>query len=69
MKAVIIKRFNLTLKDWIDKYKTKCELQEDQKFNLRETLEKFIKYYKNHEHNTVKISFNEGYKIKNVKEK
>ena len=28
LKAVIVEQFNLTLREWIDKYKTECELRE-----------------------------------------
>ena len=67
MKAVIVERFNLTLREWIDKFKTECELKEDQKFNLKEALEKFIESYNNHEHNTVKMSPNDAHKEENEK--
>ena len=68
MKALIVERFNLTLGEWIDKYKTECELKPDQKFNLKEALEKFIEYYNNHEHSTVKMSPNDAHKEENEKE-
>ena len=68
LKAVIVERFNLTLREWIDKYKTECELKEDQKFNLKEALEKFIEYYNNHEHSTVKMSPNDSHKEENEKD-
>ena len=68
MKAVIVERFNLTLREWIDKFKTECELKQDQKFNLKEALEKFIEYYNNHEHSTVKMSPNDAHKKENEKE-
>ena len=61
MTAVIVERLNLTLREWIDKYKTECELKENQKLNLKEALEKFIEYYNNHEHSTVKMSFNDAH--------
>ena len=67
LKAVIVERFNLTLREWIDKYKTECELKQDQKFNLKEALE-FIEYYNNQEHSTVKISPNDAHKEENEKE-
>ena len=69
LKAVIVERFNLTLRKWIDKYRTECELKEDQKFNLKEALEKFIEYYNNHEHSTVKMSTNGAHKEENEKSK
>ena len=65
MKAVIVERFNLSLKEWIYKYTTECELKEGQKFNLKEALEKFIEYYNNHEHSTVKMSPNDAHKEEN----
>ena len=68
MKAVIIEQFNFTLREWKDKYKTECKLKEDQKFNLNEALEKFIEYYNNHEHSTVKMSSNDAHKEENGKE-
>ena len=37
-------------------------------FNLREALKKFIEYYNNHEHNTVKMSPNDAHKEENEKE-
>ena len=68
MKAVIVERFILTLREWIDKYKTECELKQDQQFNLKEALEKFIEYYNNHEHSTVNMSPNDAHKEENEKE-
>ena len=43
LKAVIVELFNLTLREWIDKYRTfmsvhlntECELKQDKKFNLK----------------------------------
>ena len=55
MKAVVVKRFNLTLREWLDKEKTKIELK-NEKLDLKEALEKFIEYYNNHENSTVKMS-------------
>ena len=68
LKAVIVERYNLTLSEWIDKYKTECELKEDQKFNLTEALENFIEYYNNHEHSTLKMSPNDAHKEENETE-
>ena len=68
LKAVIVERFNLTLRKWLDKYITECELKEDQKFNLNEALEKYIEYYNNHEHSTVKMSPNDAHIEENEKE-
>ena len=65
LKAVIVERFNLTLRELINKYKTECELKEDQKFNLKEALEKFIEYYNNHEQSTVTMSPNDAHKEEN----
>ena len=42
--------------------------KQDQKFNLKEALEKFIEYYNNHEHSTVKMSPNDAHKDENEKE-
>ena len=39
-----------------------------EKFNLKEALEKFIEYYNNHEHSTVKMSPNDAHKEDNEKE-
>ena len=43
-------------------------MKEDQKFNLKEALEKFIEYYNNHEYSTVKMSSNDAHKEENEKE-
>ena len=43
-------------------------MKQDQKFNLKEALEKFIEYYNNHEHNTVKMSPNDAHKEENENE-
>ena len=67
MKAVVVERLYLTLREWIDKYRTECELKQDQKFNLKEALEKFIEYYNNHEHSTGKMSLNDAHKEENEK--
>ena len=79
MKSVIVERLNLTLREWIDKYKTECELkekigllvnspQEDKKFNLKKALEKFIEYYNNHEHSIVKMNPIDAHTKENDKE-
>ena len=47
--------------------KTDRELK-GEKFNLKEAFEKFIKYYYNHEHSTVKKSSNDAHKEENEKE-
>ena len=67
MKAVIVERFNLTLREWLDKEKTERELKKE-KFNLKEALEMFIEYYNNQEHSTVKMSPNDAHKEENEKE-
>ena len=67
LKTVIVERFNLILKKWINKYKTKCELIKDQKISLNKALEKFSEYYNNHEHSTVNMSFNDAHKEENNK--
>ena len=61
MKVVIVERFNLTLREWLDKERKERELTTE-KFNLKEALEKFIEYYNNHEHSTVKMSPNDAHK-------
>ena len=40
----------------------------NQKFNLKKALEKFIEYYNNHKHSTVKMSPNNAHKEENNKE-
>ena len=67
MKAVVVERFNLTLREWWDKEKTERDLK-GEKFDLKEALEKFIEYYNNHEHITVKMSPNDAHKVENEKE-
>ena len=47
--------------------KTECELKQDQKFNLKEALKKFIEYYNNHKQSTVKMSPNDAHKEQNEK--
>ena len=39
-----------------------------EKFDLKEALEKFIEYYNNHEHSTIKISSNDAHKEENEKD-
>ena len=67
MKAVVVERFNLTLREWLDKERTESELK-GEKFMIKEALEKFIEYYNNHEHSTVMMSINDAHKDENDKE-
>ena len=43
-------------------------MKQDHKFNLKEALEKFIQYYDNQDHSTVKMSPNDAHKEENEKE-
>ena len=67
MKAVVVEQFNLTFREWLDKEMTERELKKE-KFKLKEALEKFIEYYNNHEHSTVKMSPNVADRKENEKE-
>ena len=66
LMAVVEKRFNLTLREWLDKEKTERELFKE-KIMIKEALEKFIEYYYNHKHSTVTMSRIDANKVENKK--
>ena len=61
LKAVVVERFNLTLREWLHNEKTKKELK-TKRFNLKEALEKFIEYNNNHKYSKFKMSPNDAHK-------
>ena len=67
MKAVVVERFNLTLREWLDKKRTERKLKKE-KFDLKEALKKIIEYYNNNEHSTVKMSPIDAHKEENKKD-
>ena len=64
LKAVIVERFNLTLREFLDKYKTNTKLKQEN-FILEDALQKFIQYYNNHYHRTIKMFPNDAHKEEN----